>query len=158
MTDAGELTLKQILDSAWVRRIARACMIVLPVIVTSGGSFVAWVMFQNWQTSDNAVRAAQSATTVAGQALVVVKDVQQTQDARAALADQARLDQQAWQKQLDDRLIRLNQRVSTDVGELKDDIGEIKGAVGELKGLIIRQTSAKVDRQGRAIVPTFVFD
>jgi hypothetical protein len=141
MSEGHELTIKQILDSAWVRRLSRAMMIVFPMVVSAVGGAGTWVMYQNWQTSQQAVAAAATAASIAAEAVKTANLVSDKQDARAELADQRDEDAREWQKNLDDRLIRLNQRVSTEIGVVQAKLGELQGAVGELKGLIVRQSA-----------------
>lgn len=134
-----ELTLKQILDSAWVRRLGRAAMIITPVLISIGGGGIGWIV---WDSRD----IAKQASSTAASAVAVSLQVKQDQGAYAGIAEQRALSEQAWRNRFDASLTNV-----------QADVGEIKGDIGELKGLIMRQTAGKTDRQGRAIVP-YIFD
>lgn len=140
MTEAHELTLKQILDSAWVRRLGRAAMILTPILMSLGGAGIGWIV---WDSRD----IAKTASSTAASAVAVSLQVKQEQGARADLADQRALAEQAWRNRFD-----------ATITNVQADVGEIKGDIGELKGLIMRQTAGKVDRHGLTILPTYVFD
>lgn len=134
-----ELTLKQILDSAWVRRLGRAAMIITPILMTMGGGGIGWLV---WENRDLAKRASETAAS----AVAVSLQVKSEQGAYALLADQRAAAEQAWRTRFDAGLTGV-----------QADVGEIKGDIGELKGLIMRQTAGKTDRHGY-IWPTYVFD
>lgn len=135
-----ELTLKQILDSAWVRRLGRAAMIITPVLMSIGGVGIGWIVWDSRDIAKQAIQTAASAVSVSLQ-------VKQEQGSRADLADQRAIAEQAWRDRFDAGLVNV-----------QADVGEIKGDIGELKGLIMRQTAGKTDREGRAIIPTYVFN
>lgn len=140
MTDATELTLKQILDAPWTRRIAHGVWIVLGFVVPSMLAGIGWIV---WGSRDTSLVAK----VTAEQALVIVRDLKLSQSASEDLAEQRALAELAWRNRLDAGLTNV-----------QADVGEIKGDIGELKGLIMRQTAGKTDRQGRAILPTYVFN
>lgn len=133
--DAAELTLKQLLDAPWTRRLSRAFMILLFPVVGAGGSFVGWIIHENAQR-------AGTAAELAAEAVKVAAAVSDKQDDRANLADQRSADEKAWRDRLDAGLTRVNVRISTEIGRISEDMGEIKGSLGELKGLILRQQAS----------------
>lgn len=134
-----ELTLKQILDSAWVRRLGRLAMIVTPVLMSAGGLGIGWIV---WDSRD----IAKQANSTAASAVAVSLQVKQEQQAYTLLEQQRAQSEQTWRNRFDAGLT-----------SVQADVGEIKGDVGELKGLIMRQTAGKTDRHGY-IWPTYVFD
>ena len=159
-----ELTLKQILDSNWVRRLSRASMVVFPIVISTIGGAGSWVLYQNWQTSEKAVQASSEAAKIAAQALRVADDVRSKQDDRADLADTRAIDAKAWQQRLDEGLVRLNQRVSVQASEqnakfdaVNAKLGDLLGDIGELKGLIVRQ-NASIGPSVAAPFPTWLLD
>ncbi len=123
-TPGVEMSIKEILDSAWVRRFGRLSMIVLPFIISIGGSAIGWVIYQNYMVSTRAEATAAKAATIAA-------DVQDVQDERAALTDQRAKDEEAWRRRLDIGLTSLSSRVTTLIGE-----------VGQLKGIVIRESNS----------------
>ena len=143
MADA-ELTIKQILDLAWVRRLSRAAMILVIPLISVGGSAIGWIIWQNYQAADKAVVAADIAAKTAAAAVEIAEDVKAIQIERAALADTRAADDKAWRDRLDAGLTRVNQRISTELGALKDDVGDLKGAIGEHKGLIVSDRAASL--------------
>ena len=149
MSEGHELTIKQILDSAWVRRLSRALMILLLPTITAVGSAGSWVLYENWRTSQKAVMASEAAAIIAKQALLSAEQLKAKQDDRAEVADDRADDAKLWQQRLDDGLVRLNARVSaqdTKYSEKLDAVytklGDVLGDIGEIKGLIIRQNAS----------------
>lgn len=139
MSEVPELTLKQILDSPWVRRIARGVWIVMGFVLPSMLGGIGWVLWANKTTSE-------SANATSKQALSIAQSVSDKLDNRSEINDDRATNEQQWRDQLTNQIIRLNQRVSLEVGGLRTDMGELKGQMGELKGLIVRQSaSAKGD-------------
>lgn len=135
MTDAVELTLKQILDSPWMRRLSRLAMTAGVTIITMICSGIGWLVWQNNEVSTAAQKAA-------AQAVEKVEDVAETQKARAELTDLARDADEKWRQKFDASLVRVNQRISTEVGPINAKLGELQGEIGEIKGLILREKSA----------------
>ncbi len=141
MSEAHEMTLEQWFRSKWFGYAWKLAALV------GGFTFPVLGLIITLVTTDTNATARQANETAVG-ALNVVSEVKQVQEARADLADQRAVDEKAWRDQISAQGVRRNQRVSAEVGALRDDIGELKGAIGELKGLIIRQTA-----QGDAGVP-----
>lgn len=133
-----ELTLKQILDSGWVRRIGRVAVIITPILMSAGGGFVGWLIHTNNETSAKAA-------TIATAAVALAEDLRHKNDERAMLADARAADQKAWQDSLDSGLIRLGQRVTNEFSTVNEKFSEIAGDIGELKGLIVRQSASAGD-------------
>lgn len=131
------MSIKEILDSAWVRRLGRLAMICIIPIVTAGGSAIGWIVWQNYTTSSRAEEVAAKAAAIAA-------DVKVLQDQRADLIDERAKADLAWREKFDASLVRVNQQLSTEMGTVRTEIGELKGDIGELKGLIVRSQSAAV--------------